>query len=102
MNGVRRPLPDSMTPWTSCCRCAAGDRRWDRIAGKAYCPGCEEALAQGVAAPLVERTEKNECAVCHQQGTVRLLTYPHEAVQAVEIDLCPDHLRALLGRRLSV
>jgi len=84
-----------------CCRCASGERSWDRIAGKAYCPECQEALVMGLADPLVERTEKNHCGICGRVGTVRFLTFPLQSPTPLEMDLCPDHLRALLGRRLS-
>jgi len=55
----------------------------------------------GLSAPLAVRTEKNQCAVCSRVGTVRYLTFPLQASTAVEIDLCAEHLRALLGRRLG-
>jgi hypothetical protein len=84
-----------------CCLCGEGDQCWDRIAGQAYCPTCEESLALGEGPPLVVRTEKNVCAVCGQVGTVCFLTFPLEVSATVEIDLCPFHLRALLGRRLE-
>lgn len=84
-----------------CCRCEAGDGHWDRIAGKPYCPNCQEMLALGEAEPLVERTRKQRCAVCSQVGTVCYATYPLNATAAVEMDLCPEHLRGLLGRQLG-
>ncbi len=84
-----------------CCRCKNAERAWDRIAGKAYCPDCQEGLVLGVAAPLKERTEKNPCAACGRQGTVRYLTFPLQSDTPVEMDLCAEHLRALLGRRLG-
>ena len=46
------------------------------------------ALAVGEAAPLALRTEKHYCAVCHQAGTVRFMTFPLQTEQAVEIE---DH-----------
>jgi hypothetical protein len=84
-----------------CCRCASAARNWDRIVDKAYCPDCQEALILGLAAPLSERTEKRTCAVCGRAGTVRFLTYPLQSSTPIEIDLCPEHLRGLLGRRLG-
>lgn len=84
-----------------CTLCMAGDHRWDRIADLAYCPNCQEALAQGEAPPLVLRTETRRCAVCARKSTVRYCTYPLNANAAVEIDLCGEHLRGLLGRRLG-
>ena len=85
-----------------CCRCASAERSWDRIAGKPFCPECQESLVMGLADPLVERTEKNRCGACNRLGTVRFLTFPLQAALPLEIDFCPEHLRALLGRRLSV
>ena len=84
-----------------CCRCSSRERRWDRIAGKAYCPECQESLVMGLADPLVERTEQQHCGACGWIGTVRFLTFPLQGVTPVEMDLCPEHLRALLGRRLN-
>jgi hypothetical protein len=83
-----------------CCRCASTACHWDRIAGKAYCPECQEALVVGLADPLVEPTEKNPCAACGRIGAVCFLSFPLHASTPVEIDLCPEHLRALLGRCL--
>jgi len=85
-----------------CCRCASTERNWDRIVDKAYCAECQEALVMGLAEPLVERTETHQCGVCGRRGTVRFLTFPLQGRTPVEIDLCPEHLRAVLGRRLSV
>ena len=84
-----------------CCRCASAERSWDRIADKAYCPECQEALVMGLAEALVERTEKNHGGICGRVGTVRFLTFPLQSPTPLEMDLCPDHLRAVLGRRLS-
>src|SRR5262249_10134189 len=53
-----------------CCRCESDGGRWDRIAGKAYCPDCQESLILGLARPLMERTQKNCCAACGKVGTV--------------------------------
>src|SRR5438128_12578620 len=90
-------VPDEAGP-VGCCRCREGSGHWDRIAGKAYCPNCQELLALGEADPLVERTQKQRCAVCSQIGIVCYATYPLNADAPVEIDLCPEHLRGLLGR----
>lgn len=97
-----RMAPNQQRPAVlPCCRCARAERSWDRIAGKAYCPECQEALVMGLADPLVERTEKKRCGACDRAGTVRFLTFPLQEATPVEMDLCPEHLRALLGRRLS-
>jgi hypothetical protein len=55
----------------------------------------------GLADPLVERTERQPCGACRWIGTVRFLTFPLQGATPVEMDLCPEHLRALLGRRLN-
>ena len=101
MDSMRAAAANTTSQQGKCCRCAATGPRWDRIAGKEYCPNCQESLAQGEAPPLVERTEKRPCAACGHIGTVCYRTLPRERGQAVEIDLCPEHLRALLGRRLG-
>ncbi len=95
---IRAPRAAAIMP---CCRCHEPHERWDRIAGKAYCPNCEEALIMGEAPPLVERTERRACAVCNQSGSVRYQTFPLRSEAPVEVDLCPAHLRAILGRCLA-
>jgi len=101
MDSVRLASPDDVYVGVACCRCAEKDRRWDRTAGKAYCPNCQEALALGEAEPLIERTEKRLCAACSRQGTISFVTFPLDAPRPVEIDVCPEHLRGLLGRCLA-
>jgi hypothetical protein len=96
-----RVTPQEMIPLVNeCCRCREANGRWDRIAGQAFCPNCQEQLAVGEAEPLVVRAEKRACAVCERLGTVCFLTFPLQAAAPLEIELCPEHLRALLGRRL--
>lgn len=101
MERLRIAPASSVTSLLTCSRCTAGDRHWDQIAGKPYCPNCQEALIQGEAPPLVERPEKHRCVVCNRQGTLRFLTYPLHADHPVEMDLCAEHLRSLLGRKLT-
>jgi len=101
MDSLRMVPTDSIPALVTCCRCAGGERRWDRIAGKAYCPNCQELLAVGEAPPLVERAEKQRCAVCDQIGTVCFQSFPLQGATAVEMDLCAEHLRGLLGRQLG-
>ncbi len=101
MKGIQFAPTQSVAPLVPCCRCTVADRPWDRIAGKAYCPNCQEGLARGEAAPLIERTEKNSCAVCNHLGTVCFHSFPLNAPAPVEMHLCPEHLRGLLGRRLK-
>src|SRR5262245_27351163 len=101
MIGLRLIRGERVSPTIPCCRCNADAGRWDRIVGKPYCPHCQEALIQGEAPPLIERTRKNRCAVCNQAGSVPYLTFPHQSSTPVEIDLCPEHLRGLLARRLA-
>ncbi len=101
MDTLRIVAQESVPPLTGCCRCLEVNRRWDRIAGKAYCPNCQELMIQGEGDPLVLRTEPNRCAVCDRPGTVCYLTYPLQAEAPLEVDLCPEHLRCLLGRCLE-
>jgi len=84
-----------------CCRCAAGERQWDRIAGKPYCPSCQESLIVGQAEPVVERTEAHRCVVCGRIGTLPYVTFPLSRPVPLEMDICGEHLRCLLGRRLG-
>src|SRR5205823_10848309 len=101
MDSLRLAPADSVFPRIACCRCGDGARAWDRIAGKTYCPSCLELLALGEADPIVERTDQRRCAVCHHQGTLRYFTFPLHSRRPVEMDLCAEHLRALVARRLG-
>lgn len=101
MDSVRLTPADSVFPKIPCCRCADNHRTWDRISGKTYCPNCLESLAQGEGSPIVERCDRRRCGVCHHLGTVKYLTFPLHSRRPIEIDLCAEHLRALVGRRLG-
>ncbi len=85
---------------TACCRCGLDQDRWDRIAGKSYCPNCQEDLGMGEGQPIIERAERNRCVICSHIGTIRFLTHPLRASAPVEMDLCAEHLRTLVGRCL--
>ncbi len=101
MDSIRMAPPEAFAQEADCSRCAESTGPWDRIVGKPYCPNCQELLALGMAAPLIERTEKRRCIICNCVGTVRFATFPLQLGRAVEMDLCPEHLRGLLGRRLG-
>jgi hypothetical protein len=101
MESIRLAPNGSVFPQNPCCRCADNTRAWDRMAGTTYCPNCLESLAMGEAEPVVEKTDKRRCTVCHHLGTVRFLTFPLSSRRPVEMDLCSEHLRALVGRRLG-
>jgi hypothetical protein len=97
-----RKIPvNSASAHLPCSRCQATGCHWDQVAGKPICPDCQEGLAQGVGEPLIERTEKKPCVVCGRVGSLRFVTVPLEFRAAVEMDLCGDHVRALIGRRLN-
>lgn len=100
MNPLRLVSRTQLSAAGPCCRCGETTQRWDRIAGRPYCPNCEEELVLGEAAPLREPTERRRCAVCDGTGTVRFLTFPLGQTAPVEMDLCPGHLRGVLGRCL--
>jgi hypothetical protein len=85
----------------ACCRCGAAGQAWDRLAGAAHCPDCEETLARGEGPPLVARTERRTCLVCDRVGTVAYRTLPLHSAALLEMDLCPEHFRALLSRSLG-
>jgi hypothetical protein len=101
MEGLRMVPGDSVSLSAPCSCCAATGQRWDRIAGTSYCPDCEEALARGDGPTLIARTEKQRCCICEHVGTIRYLTAPLDSPRVLEIDLCPDHVRALVARRLG-
>lgn len=85
----------------ACHRCAATGQPWDQIAGKAYCPNCQEGLAQGEAPPIREVPDSIPCVVCAGRRTVSFLTFPLHSRIPVEMNLCSDHLDRLLARRLG-
>jgi hypothetical protein len=101
MNTLRVVSADSIPQPLACCRCGRGERCWDRIAGKAYCPSCQEMLALGEGPPLIEKAEKKRCVICNKLGTVSFHSFPLQTQTAVVIDLCSEHLRALIARRLG-
>jgi hypothetical protein len=101
MDAVRLVPSAAIPQRLPCCRCLRADRRWDRIAGKAYCPNCQEMLALSEGPALVERMEKRCCAVCGRQGTACFLSFPLRSEDAIALDLCPEHLRGLVARRLG-
>ena len=101
MDSVRWATSECGNTPVSCCRCDAGNGRWDRLAGKPYCPHCQEMLVLGEAAPLVEPTHSSHCAVCARVGTVTFTSFPLDGRLAVDMELCSEHIRALLGRRLG-
>ena len=55
----------------------------------------------GEGDPLVARTDRKRCAVCHHLGTVRFVSFPLHSRRPVEMDLCPEHVRGLVARRLG-
>src|SRR4051812_6255724 len=100
MDGVR-VVTGASEGRVSCDRCQATGCPWDRIAGRPICPDCQELLTLGEGDPLVVGLRPLNCAICDQRGTVPYCTYPLRSSAAVEIDLCPEHFRALLGRCLD-
>ena len=87
--------------WRPCCRCGESALGWDCIAGKPYCPACKESIIQGEGEPIVEHTQRQPCSACRTLGSVTVLTFPLKSEEPLEMDLCPEHLRGLLGRNLA-
>lgn len=102
MESLRLALPDTVPLDLACSRCGAEASGWDRVVEDAICPSCEERLAVGEGPALVARTQKHRCTICHGLGTVRFTTFPLHSTRPVVIELCGEHLRALLGRRLGI
>src|SRR5437879_2941236 len=90
MNSIRLAAADSFNLWQPCCRCGDVALGWDRIAGKSYCPACEEAIMQGEGEPLIEMTRRRPCNACQRAGSVTVHTFPLKSSQALELDLCPE------------
>lgn len=75
---------------------------WDIIGELFVCPDCAEALASGASdQPLRQRIIQRDCMICKHCGTVPYKTHPYSEEQPIEIDLCPYHFAALLGRQLT-
>src|SRR5262245_26442163 len=102
MSSIRIISNSTHSPYRPCARCSATGCHWDCLAGQPICPDCQESLLRGESDALVLRREQSNCCVCVQGGTVPYLTYPLHETQALEIDLCPEHLRDMMARRLSV
>jgi hypothetical protein len=100
MDSLRRLCVEEAPATEACSRCGCEDGRWDRIGDKPFCPRCEEAMMQGEIEGVRERPLEADCAVCGKSGTLRFLTFPLNADDAVEMHLCSEHFRNLLGRRL--
>lgn len=101
MEALRLVAAHPEASYEECSRCREIGAPWDRIAGCPFCPDCQESLAQGTAEPLVVQAERRPCAICGHVGAISYLTYPLGRRQPIEMDLCPNHFRALLGRRLD-
>lgn len=101
MDGARLADARDQSPLTPCSRCQATGCPWDRIGPTPVCPDCQEALVVGDAAPLAQALVARPCAVCARRGVVPFLTYPLRSRQGLELDLCPRHFHALMGRRLD-
>jgi hypothetical protein len=96
VNGL---TPSAQTP---CARCQATGCPWDHVAGEPLCPDCQESLAAGKSEPLVARVDKRPCVICSHIGTLPFLTFPLHGTHPIELDLCGEHFRALLGRQLGI
>lgn len=101
MEALRLLAADTSANRVACSRCQALGCPWDRIAGKPICPDCQEQIVIGEGPPLLEKVQKNSCAICQHCGTLCYLTYPLRATRPVEIDLCAAHVQALISRRLD-
>jgi hypothetical protein len=101
MECVRLAPAESVFPKIPCSRCSDPARLWDRVGGKTYCPGCLEATIAGDGEPISERADRRRCAVCYHSATLRYLTFPLQSRRPVELDLCGEHLRCMLARRLG-
>jgi len=92
------PTPPPLEP---CSRCRAQGCPWDRLDGAPLCPDCQQLLLLGQGDPIRIVPVEGRCAVCRVPRVVRYQTSPLRSQRLLEIDLCPDHLEALLGRRMS-
>lgn len=99
--GIRRPSsgPAITLP---CEECKDGTRHWDRVDQHVLCPNCIESLVTNEAEKHIRFVvEQNRCLICHELGTVHYETFPLRQSIPIQIDLCSEHIRALLARRLG-
>jgi hypothetical protein len=101
MEAVRLVEGEKLGPLAACSRCQAVGCPWDRIAGRPICPDCQNLLVRGEGPAVVEAPRRSPCAVCRKGLTLSYITFPLNTVTPLELDLCPDHIHALLGRRLE-
>jgi hypothetical protein len=101
MAGVRKISPITMSTFLPCSRCQATGCHWDKIAGTPICPDCQESLAQGCGEPLIAKTEKKPCNICGRIGILRVHTFPLVPRTRIEMELCAEHFRSLISRRLN-
>jgi hypothetical protein len=85
----------------ACSRCQAQGCPWDRLAGHAVCPDCQQLILLGQSEPLRLERRPGTCSVCRVTGVVSFQTVPLRSARLLEIDVCPEHLEGLLGRRLT-
>jgi hypothetical protein len=100
MDSIRLIAEDQNAAEAACCQCGATGQYWDRLADRPFCPDCEEALVRGDGPPLVAKVETRRCCICDHAGTVSYRTLPLRS-SLVNLDLCRDHFRDLLARRLD-
>ena len=76
---------------------------FDRVGDVVVCPDCQALAVRGELSPALALSLNvgRACLFCNQTGTIPFVTWPLHGERALEFDLCPDHLRALLGRRLE-
>lgn len=84
-----------------CSRCRAQGCPWDALAGTPVCPDCQQLMLLGEIPPMRLTPTPGVCAVCPRNRIVLFQTAPLRSNRTLEIDLCSEHLLALLGRRLS-
>lgn len=84
-----------------CCRCGANNNVWDKVGPHPICYECQEKLAANACEVWRFATRHGRCAVCDEAQVVPFASLPVHAGKALEIELCGQHLRDVLGRRLS-
>ena len=102
MESIRLASADSIFPKIPCCRCGDQSRWWDRIAGKTYCPNCLEGAGRWGKAIRWLRAPTADAAR-FAIISARCATSPSRSHsrRPVEMELCSEHVRALVARRLG-
>ena len=101
MESLRLAPADSIFPKIPCSRCADHSRGGTGSSAKPIARTASKRWRGERRSPLWKKPIAGVVAICHHLGTVRYVTFPLHSRRPVEMELCSEHLRALIVRRLG-